>query len=92
MVTADEVRKLNKESRLVIGQNSVIRSLKKGVLERVLVAKNCPEIIKERVKYYSKLLGITIEELRWNNEELGSACKKPFTVNIVGIKSKIRQN
>lgn len=86
MLTAKELRKLDKESRLVIGQNSVIKALKKVVLKKVLIAKNCPEIIKDRIIYYSKISSVSIEKLSWNNEELGSACKKPFTVNVVGIK------
>jgi len=85
-LTPKELRSLDKQGLLVIGTNTVLKGLKTSKLSKVLIAKNCPEIVKNRVLQYAKLQEVEVIELEWDNEALGSACRKPFTINVVGVK------
>ena len=46
---------------------------------------NCPDEVKESIKRYAGLSKAEIEELDMPNDELGIACKKPFSISIAGV-------
>ncbi|MBI2665965.1 ribosomal L7Ae/L30e/S12e/Gadd45 family protein [Candidatus Woesearchaeota archaeon] len=73
------------DGKVTIGLDLVLKNLKKGILGKVLLAKNCPEKIKKDLHYYAQLQGTAVEELELSNEELGILCKKNFFIAVAGI-------
>ena len=81
-----EIKKAIKEEKAIIGTELTLKNLKLGKLEKVFVSANCPDSMKKDIEYYSKLANVKVEELKQNNEELGSACKKPFFISVLSIR------
>jgi len=71
--------------KVVIGTERVVKLLKSKKLQKVFMAKNCPEKTVEDIKYYAKLAETPIVELGMDNEELGIFCKKNFFISILGV-------
>lgn len=71
---------------VTLGSDKSVQRLKHGKGKLVIIAKNCPEDIKEDVIYYSKLSNIPIHGYEGTSLELGSVCGKPFTVATLIIK------
>ncbi|MBT4334471.1 50S ribosomal protein L30 [archaeon] len=71
-----------KEGKVVFGTEKTLKALKNNKVVEVFVSKNCPDELKESIEYYGKLNEITISILDIFNDELGSICKKPFSVSV----------
>ncbi|NOZ81709.1 MAG: 50S ribosomal protein L30e [Candidatus Micrarchaeota archaeon] len=78
------LKKAIEEGRVILGKKSVLRELKNGRLEAVIVAVNCP--YSEDIKRYAKLSGVEIEEFPGTGKNLGTFCGKPFSVASIGIR------
>ncbi|MDO8660799.1 MAG: ribosomal L7Ae/L30e/S12e/Gadd45 family protein [Candidatus Woesearchaeota archaeon] len=79
-----ELKKLLIAKRVIIGTNRTITQARANKLERVLLTKNCPLLIRKQVQ---QACGATIvcEEIERMNTELGTLCKKPFAISVLGI-------
>jgi len=80
----EELKKLNKENKVIMGTNQVMKSLKLGKLKGIYLASNCPNNTKDDIKHYAKLNNVKVNELDENNEALGTICRKPFSISILG--------
>ncbi len=80
-----EIRKLLSDKKLIIGRDRTLKQLKTGGLKKVFVAANSPSELKEDLKYYCSLGNVELAELDYPNDELGSICKKPFSISVVGV-------
>jgi len=76
---------LNKDDA-VLGTERVMKLLKAKKINKIFLASNCPDSVKEDVHYYAKLAEVPVLELEMNNEELGIFCKKNFFVSVIGTK------
>ena len=85
MTNRDDIKKALKDKKAVIGTNSVIKNLRLGKLVRVYVTLNCPNTVKEDIERYSDLAKTEIVKLKISNDSLGTLCKKPFSVSLLGI-------
>ena len=85
MTNRDDIKQALKDKKTVIGTNSVIKNLKLGKLVRVYVTLNCPNTVKEDIERYSDLAKTEIVKLKISNDSLGTLCKKPFSVSLLGI-------
>ncbi len=81
----EEIRKLLKTKRLVIGTERTIKAIKTGKLSKVVYSSNCPKDVKSDIEQYCKLGNIDAIDLDIANDELGVICKKPFSISVVGI-------
>ncbi|MBT4651509.1 50S ribosomal protein L30 [Candidatus Woesearchaeota archaeon] len=81
-----ELRKELQDGKLVFGKDSTIKRLKEGILGKIYVANNCPEDIKLDLEHYAELVSVPVVELTFDNEELGSVCKKHFFISVLGVK------
>ncbi len=70
-----------KKGKIVIGTEVTLKALKNGKAKSVFLAKNCPEDLRKQIKKYCDISGVELNELDQTNEELGSTCKKPFSIN-----------
>jgi large subunit ribosomal protein L30e len=82
----DEIRKIIKEKKDVIGTDNVMKNLKVGKLSKVYLTSNCPEGVKEDVKHYAGLSKTEVVQLSQPNDELGVVCKKLFAISMMGLR------
>ena len=85
---SEEIKKILKTEKIVMGTKSCTDYLKKGKIEKIFITSNCPKIIKEDIMHYAKLSGAKIENISSTNEELGVICKKSFSISVLGILKK----
>ncbi|MBS3113157.1 ribosomal L7Ae/L30e/S12e/Gadd45 family protein [Candidatus Woesearchaeota archaeon] len=88
--TNDEISKIKKaleEKRLIIGTERVLKSLKLSRLVEVFITSNSIPEVKDQINHFANLQKVTVTSLSMDNEELGVICKKPFSVNVVGISA-----
>ena len=77
-----EIKEAIESNKIILGTK---RTLKEKNLKKIIIASNCPEETKNRLKTKKD---ITIETFENSNLELGAICKKPFTVSVLSIKKK----
>jgi len=83
-----ELRKLLTDKKLIIGKDRTLKNLKTGKVSKVFVSVNCPSDWKEDLKYYCGFANIELKELTYPNDELGTICKKPFSISVMGVMSQ----
>ena len=84
-ITSTEIKKLIKAKKLVIGTKRTIKNLKLGKVEKVLISSNCSESTVNDLTHYERLGKTEIIKVNYLNEELGSICKKPFSISVLSI-------
>ncbi len=84
-MTLDEIKKIIKDKKLVIGTEQTIKNLKQGKIKKVYLSSNCPKKVKEDIVHYAKTFGSEVEVLDVRNDELGVACKKPFSISVLSL-------
>ncbi len=87
-ITADTTKIIKdavKKGRVVFGTNAVMRGVKRGTLECVVYANNCPTGSIADLLHNAKIAGIEIRAFNGNSVALGELCGKPFSVLMVGI-------
>lgn len=77
----EKIRKAKKEKEIIVGYKEVLKNLDK--IEEILISRNCPKDIKEKIK--EKGEG-KVEEIELSNMEVGEVLGKPFSVSCLGIK------
>ncbi len=80
-----EIRKLLGTDRLLIGTERVLKALRRGELAKVVLASNCSHRVRDDVHRYAG--SATVIGLDVPNEELGVYCKKPFNIQVLGIRA-----
>lgn len=81
----DDISKNLQGKKLIMGTDRAIKSLKGGKLKKVFVASNTKSEIMSDIEHYSKVLGTEFVKLDIKNDELGTVCKKPFSVSVIGL-------
>ena len=76
------------EEETLIGAKVVLKSLKKGIINKIYLTSNCPEAVREEVENCCKELNTTLVNLNLDNEQLGVVCKKSFFISVLGVKNK----
>lgn len=80
-----EIRKLMSEGKLTLGSKVIIKKLKNGLIEKIFISTNCKEDLKQDIEKLAKLASVEIVKVDMTNEELGTFCRKPFNVSVVGV-------
>ncbi len=65
----------------VFGIKEVKKKAESGEAKMIIVSKNCPEPKFKRKKYKK----VPLYVFNGNNQDLGSAAGKPFTISAIGI-------
>ena len=81
-----DVREALKEKTAVIGLERTMKLMRQGKVKKVFVSANTTATAKDDIRHYGTLLNVAIEELKLTNEELGTLCKKPFSISVIGVK------
>lgn len=81
-----QLKKDIEQKKVVIGAQRTLKLLRQGKIVRIILAKNCPPLVKEDLTHYTENIGgFELVELDVPNEELGVLCKKPFLISVVGV-------
>ena len=80
-----EIKKNLTSGKLTFGTNSTLKSIKTGKITKVFVTKNCPDHVRKDLATYKGIKEFEIIEMPLTNEELGSICKKPYSVSLLGL-------
>ena len=86
MEIREKIRKAIDSKKLIAGFSSVRKGVMNKEISEIIIAKNCPEDMKERLIAYAEELGLPVHVLDEDNVELGIMCKKNFKVSVAGIK------
>ena len=81
----DDIKKIIKEGKTVIGTNEVLKKLKAGKLSKVFVTSNCPSDVKEDIEKYAAIAEADVVQLKIPNDELGVLHKKQFAISVLGL-------
>jgi large subunit ribosomal protein L30e len=80
-----DIKKMLKGGSAVIGTERVIKSLRLGKMQKILVSSNCPIYAEKDISHYASLIGAELYKLDYPNDELGVICKKPFSISVLGF-------
>ena len=83
--TAVEIRALLADNKLVIGTERTLKLLRLGKIKQIYISANCADSTKENITHYSKLAGVQVNELNYPSSELGTVCKKPYSISVLGV-------
>lgn len=74
-----------KSGKYDVGYKSTLKSLRTGKTKFVIVANNCPPIMKSELEYYAMMAKCEVHHYSGNNIDLGSACGKYYRICTLGI-------
>ena len=80
-----DIKKNLKKDKLVIGSETSLKSLQQGKLSKIFVSSNTPLNIIADFEYYCNLANVELVRLDVPNDELGTICKKPFPISVMGL-------
>jgi large subunit ribosomal protein L30e len=79
------IMKALKSGKYYIGSRRTIKALKKGEVRAVVVSKNCPEEILQKIKGFN----VPVLVFDGTNMQLGEFCRKPFSIASMAITEDI---
>eukprot|EP00823_Brevimastigomonas_motovehiculus_P007119 TRINITY_DN6135_c0_g1_i1.p1 TRINITY_DN6135_c0_g1~~TRINITY_DN6135_c0_g1_i1.p1 ORF type:complete len:137 (+),score=22.87 TRINITY_DN6135_c0_g1_i1:53-412(+) len=74
-----------KSGKAALGIKTTLKSLRKGKGWLVIIADNCPPLLKSQIEYYAMLGKTGVHHYTGNNIDLGTACGKFFRVSALAI-------
>jgi len=81
----EEIRKLLGSEKLILGKERTLKELRKGNLQKVFIASNLDDQTKKDLEYYQEINNFELINSNMTNEELGTLCRKPFSVAVIGL-------
>jgi len=75
-----EIKVAMRTGKVVLGSKEVLELISRGKGKLVIIASNCPELIKEQLEYYAKLSGIPIYHSPYTSKEMGEICQRGHVV------------
>ena len=80
-----DIKTAIKQKKLCIGTKSVLANLKTGKLARVYLASNASADVAEDIARLAEMCSAEVIRLQIPNEEIGTVCKKSFSVSALGV-------
>jgi len=84
----EKILKAEKDEKLILGVKETQKALMKGAIEEIYLAATCPKSIQAEIENLAALDSVVVAKLDLNAEELAAKLKKPFSINVVGIKKR----
>lgn len=86
MDAVSEVKLAMKEGTAIIGFQRTMKLLRKNKIKKVFFASNTAKRTKEDIMHYSSIAQVPVEQLKLTNEDVGTMCKKPFSISVIGVR------
>jgi large subunit ribosomal protein L30e len=80
----EEIKKLVATPKAIVGTQKTLKGLRAGKITRVFLAKNVKATTVSDIESYAKVASVEIVKLELGNDELGTICKKPFSISVLG--------
>lgn len=80
-----EIRQAVTTGKVILGSERSLKALKLGHAKLVIIALNCPEVVRADIEHYARLAGVPVHIYHGDSTELGLACGKPFLVNVMTV-------
>lgn len=81
------IRSANKSGKIFFGSEQAMEAAKNGRAIALIVASNCPPKILNQIKNYAQLSSLPVHIYPGSSADLGMACRKPFAVSAMTIRS-----
>ena len=81
----EDIRKILTSKKLLIGKDEVLKNIRKSLVQKAYIASNCPKDLLTDLTKYSKISNFELIETKIPNDELGTVCKKPFSISVLGL-------
>jgi ribosomal protein L30E len=81
----EEIRKLLTTKKLIIGEDEVLKNARTASLVKVFHASNIKKTVLADLNKYGKLSGFEVLDTKVPNDDLGTVCKKPFSIALIGV-------
>ena len=82
----EDIRKLLTTKKLIIGEDEVLKSARAGGLVKVYAASNANKLVLKDLQKYAPLSGFELLDTKLLNDDLGTTCKKPFSISLIGVR------
>ena len=86
MDLTDIIKAKTKENKVILGYNIVIKSIKIGNPELIVISNNFPDDKRKIIEHNAKISKVELKEYTNDSVNLGLVCGKPFTVGVLAIK------
>ncbi len=83
---AKEIRRAVDTGKALFGAKEAEKSLKNGTAKLIIIAKNSPGLVREKLVLFAETGKIPHHVFAGNGVELGSICGKPFAVSAMTIE------
>lgn len=80
-----DVKKLLGSEKLIIGTDRVLKAVRAGTAATVILASNAPQELRDELSHLQSLGDFTVEEAGVPNDELGTRCKKQFSIAALAV-------
>lgn len=80
----EEIKKLVATPKGVVGTERTLKGMRAGKISKIFLAKNVKESTRSDIEAYAKIGNIEVVTLSLGNDELGTICKKPFAISVLG--------
>jgi len=81
----EDIRKLLTTKKIILGEDEVLKHARNGTLAKVYYATNTNKVVVADLLKYSKLAGFEVLDTKVPNDDLGTVCKKPFSISTIGV-------
>jgi large subunit ribosomal protein L30e len=82
-----EIKKLLEQDKLVFGADETLKGLRAGKIKRVFLSSNASPETKASVERFCSINQVDCVEMDQSSEEIGTLCKKPFAVSVIGVSA-----
>lgn len=81
-----QLRKVLATDKIILGTDRTFKEMRKGGVSTVYVCSNAPKTVRADLAHYSKVGGVDVVELSIPNDELGTVCRKQFSVSMLSVR------
>ena len=74
-----------KSGKYALGTNQAIKSIRDGKAKLVLIAQNCPGLVRSQIEYLCMMSHVNVHTYSASSRELGTAVGKQFNVSVMTI-------
>ncbi len=71
--------------KIILGSDRAKKLALLGEAKAIVIAHNCPAVVKQDISHYALLSGVSIIEFTGTSVELGVVCGKPFPVSALSV-------
>ena len=82
-----EIRRAVDTGKVIFGTNEAEKSLKNGTARLIIIAKNTPKLVREKLVAFAEAGKIPHHIFDGTGIELGNVCGMPFTVSAMIVEN-----